>query len=69
MSHKLMDDQMKLSKFQRNLFFKHQAIGPQSIIPKRGEDSSKSTQFPPLIIHISHDGSGFEQVDPLKNPL
>ena len=47
-------------------FYKHQAIGPQSVIPELGEDSPKFAQFSPLTTHISHDDSGSEQVDPLK---
>ena len=50
----------------KGFFYKHQAIKPRSIILERGEDSLKSTPFSPLIIHISHDGSGSKQVDPLK---
>lgn len=64
-SQKGMDDQMILSKFKR-IFYKHQIIRPHSIILERGEDSPKSTPFAPLIPHISHDGSEFEQVELLK---
>ena len=59
-----MDDQMTLSKFQR--IFLQTPSNQTTIIPEREEDSLKSAPFSPLIIHISHDGSGFEQVDPLK---
>ena len=50
----------------KGFFYKHQAIKPRSIILECGEDSLKSAPFSPLIIHISHDGSGSEQVDPQK---
>ena len=66
MSHKGMDDQMTLGNLW-GFFYKHQTIEPWSIILERGEDSLKSGPFSPLILHISHDGSGSEQVDPLKN--
>ena len=54
-----------LVNFQ-GFFYKHQAIKSQSIILEHGEDFLKSAPFSPLITHISHDGSGSKQVDPLK---
>ena len=60
-----MDYQMTLSQFQR-ISYKHQTIGPCFIILEHGEDSPKFAPFFPLIPHISYDGSGSEQVDPLK---
>ena len=65
MSQEGIDDHMTLSKFQR-IFYKHQIIEPRSTIPRRGEDSSKSAPSSPLTLHISDDGSGSKQVDPLK---
>ena len=49
----------------REVLYKLYLIKPRFVIPERGEDSSKSAPFSQLTPHISHDDSGFEQIDPL----
>ena len=65
MSHRGMDDQMTLRKFPR-IFLQTPSNRTAIYHSRTWEDFLKSALFSPLTTHISHNGSGYKQVDPLK---